>query len=122
MIRILHKLPGLVNEAKVREIEGTLLAMQRMVSPSGVASSYIELVRIGELQEQGIDLYVNEEGKFNGCEPNFEIYGGRDIVMGPVFFVSSNDEGETVGLTDAQLKFAQGWLKGQPQAIGGLQG
>ena len=118
MIRILHKLPGTVNEAKVREIEDTLSAMQAMVTPDrGPTRAMIELVRIGALQEQGIDLYVNEEGKFNGCLPNFEIYGGRDIVMGPAFFVSSGDDGETVGLSDAQLKFAQGWLKGQPQAI-----
>jgi hypothetical protein len=121
MIRILHKRPGMVNEPKVMEIEDTLSAMQSMVAPEHGEGSYhmIELVRIGALQEQGIDLYVNEEGKFNGCLPNFEIYGGRDLVMGPAFFVSSNDEGETVGLTDAQLKFAQGWLEGQPQAIGG---
>ena len=113
MIRILHKLPGL-DEAKVREIEDTLSAMQAMVTPEGGGCALIALVRINALQEQGIDLYVNEEGKFNGCKPNFQIYGGRDLVMGPAFFVSSDDEGETVGLTDAQLKFAQGWVKGQP--------
>lgn len=117
MIRILHKLPGLVNEAKVREIEPTLSAMQAMVTPEGSSRALIELVHIAVLQEQGIDLFVNEEGKFNGCKPNFAIFGGRDLVMGPSFFVSSNDEGETVGLSDSQLTFAQGWLKGQPQSI-----
>jgi hypothetical protein len=119
MIRIVHKLPGLVNRAEVKEIEPGLASMQALVSPPGLEGSYIELVHIPELAAQGIDLYVNEEGKFNGCEPNFSIYDGRDIVMGPVFFVSSNEEGETVGLTDAQVKATQAWLAGQPQAIGG---
>ncbi len=121
MIRVLHKKPGLVNRPEVREIEPGLSAMQALVSPPSdtVGRSFIELVRIPELAEKGIDLYVNEEGKFNGCLPNFEIFGGRDFVMGPAFFVSVDDEGETVGLTDDQLKAAQDWLASQPQAIGG---
>lgn len=119
MIRVVHKRPGLVNKAQVLEMEDGLSAMQAMVTPEGGSPGYIELVHIPELAEQGIDLYVNEEGKFNGCEPNFTIYDGRDLVMGPVFFVASNEEGETVSLTDAQVNAAQAWVAGQPQAIGG---
>ena len=118
MIRVLHKNPGMVNRAEIREIEPGLSAMQALVSPPGLEGSYIELVRIPELQDKGIDLYVNEEGKFNGCLANFQIFDGQDTVMGPVFFVSANDEGETVSLTDDQLAVAQAWLKGQPQVIG----
>jgi len=118
MIRVLHKNPGMVNRAQVREIEPGLSAMQALVSPPGLEGSYIELVRIPELQELGVDLYVNEEGKFNGCKPSFQIFGGRDTVHGPVFFVGSNEEGETVGLTDKQLMAAHSWLRLQPQVIG----
>lgn len=118
MIRVLHNRPGMGYPAEVKEIEPGLSAMQALVSPPGLEGSLIELVYIPELAEEGIDLYVNEEGKYNGCKPNFQIFGGHDTVHGPVFFVSSDDEGETVGLTDAQLSFAQGWLKGQPQVIG----
>ena len=119
MIRIVHKRPGLVNLPQVVDMEDNLSAMQAMVTPEGGTPGYIELVHIPELAAQGIDLYVNEEGKFNGCKPNFQIFGGRDLVMGPVFFVSSNEEGETVSLSDSQVEAAQAWLKGQPQAIGG---
>jgi len=118
MIRVLHKRPGMAYPAEVKQIEHGLKAMQALVSPPGLEGSYIELVHIPELAEKGIDLYVNEEGKFNGCKASFQIFGGRDTVFGPAFFVSSNDEGETVSLTDAQLAFAQGWLKSQPQVIG----
>ena len=121
MIRILHKRPGMANPAEIKQIEKGLSHMQALVSPSGLegSRSLIELVRIPELAAQGIDLFINEEGKFNGCEPNFEIFNGQDIVMGPAFFVSCDDEGETVGLSDSQLETAQAWLKRQPQAIGG---
>jgi len=115
MIRVLHKRPGMVNPAEVREIEPGLASMQELVTPEGGSNSLIELIRIPELQEQGIDLYVNEEGKFNGCRSNFQIYDSQDTVMGPVFSVSSNEDGETVGLSDDQLTSVQAWLKSQPQ-------
>jgi hypothetical protein len=117
MIRVLHKKPGMVNRPEIREIKPGLSSMQALVSPPGLEGSYIELVRIPELQDKGIDLYVNEEGKFNGCRPNFQIFDGQDTVMGPVFFVSADDEGETVSLTDDQLAVAEAWLQSQPQSI-----
>ena len=39
MIRILHKRPGMVNPAEVREIEPGLSSMQAMVSPPGLEGS-----------------------------------------------------------------------------------
>jgi len=118
-LRVLTKKPGLVNRPKVEEVEHSLSAMQALVAPMKHPDGYhmIELVRIDELMEQGIDLYINEEGKFNGCRPNFQIWNGQDIVMGPVFFVSSNDEGESVSLTDKQVEFAEKWLASMPQSI-----
>jgi hypothetical protein len=105
--------------AEVKEIEPGLSSMQALVTPEGLEGrSNIELVYIAELAELGVDLYVNEEGKFNGCKPSFQIYGGQDTVYGPVFFCSSNEEGETVGLTDKQLMAAHSWLRLQPQVIG----
>ena len=118
-IRVITKQPGMVNEAKIEQMEKGLSHMQALVSPPSdtAGSSLIECVRIPELSEHGVDLWVNEEGKFNGCEPNFQIFGGRDTVMGPVFFASSNDEGDTVSLTDKQIAATLDWLKSMPQSI-----
>jgi hypothetical protein len=116
-IRVVTKAEGMFNEPKVETIEHSLANMQKLVTPEGHTSALIERVYIAELAEQGIDFYVNEEGKFNGCKPNFSIFRGRDVAYGPVFFCSSDDEGETVGLSDAQVKFVMDWINEQPQAI-----
>lgn len=118
-IRVLTKKPGMVNRLTETQMEKGLANMQALVSPPSdtAGSSFVECVYIPELAEHGIDLWVNEEGKFNGCRPNFQIFDGQDIVMGPVFFASHDDEGETVGLSDAQVKIVQTWLARQPMSV-----
>ena len=117
MIRVVTKQPGLVNEPKIQEIESGLDSMQRLVTPAEFdRQDNIELVRLPELAPHGIDLYVNEEGKFNGCQANFMIFNGQDVVMGPVFFVGSKD-GETIGLTDRQVAVVLQFLATIPTTI-----
>ena len=49
----------------------------------------------------GVTLFLNEDGKFNGSQPNFHVVG--DVIMGDVFVTGlADDEGESTGLTDAQ--------------------
>lgn len=76
---------------------------------SDAVGGWIECAQIKE----DIDLWLNEEGKLNGLEPNrlatilfWERYGvGSDIIVGDVFLASSNSEGDTIGLSDAQKKY-----------------
>lgn len=116
-IRVVVKAEGMFWQPEIKMIDHGLESMQALVTPSHLESSNIECVYVPELAEDGIDLWVNEEGKFNGCKPNFSLFGGQDVAFGPVFFSSSDDEGETVSLSDAQVKTVMEWLAAQPQAI-----
>ncbi len=117
-IRVVTQKPGIGIEPKVEEIEKGLSAMQALVTPEHATAGLIECVYIPELaDEHGIDMYVNEEGKFNGCKANFPIFGGRDIAFGPVFFSTADDEGEAVSLSDEQVKVVLAFLDNTPRAI-----
>lgn len=53
-----------------------------------------------------VDVVINEEGKFNGSEPNKLLYyKGQliDIIYGNILIVGSNDDGETVSLSDDKI-------------------
>jgi len=73
---------------------------------SGV-DGWIECVQL----KDGIDMWCNEEGKIIGLDANrsatylfWEVYGvGTDVIAGNVVLTSSNEDGDTVGLTDKQL-------------------
>ena len=112
MKEVIVKRPGLVNGPEDRTITGDLESMQEIVG------GYIELVRLPGLEEHGIDLYVNEEGKLNGLQANFLIYEGRDLVVGTVFFVGADEEtGETVSLTAKQKKIVRKFLDTVPMGV-----
>ena len=61
---------------------------------------YIEMVTL----EDGIDLVCNEEGKLDGYPINRRIPEIRDTVRGDFFISRHDDEGETVDLTDEDVK------------------
>ena len=93
------------NKFEEREIENTLEALQEIVG------GYIEIPFLSRVfNDNGIDVIINEEGKFiDGMNPEIAIVDGEtkdilDIVMGNCIFASHNDEGDTVGLTEAQMK------------------
>ncbi len=118
MIRVVTQNPGVGVKPQVQEIEHSLSAMQKLVTPEHMTSGCIELVYMPELaDEHKIDMYVNEEGKFNGCKANFPIFGGRDIAFGPVFFSTADDEGETVSLSDEQVKVVLAFLDKTPRVL-----
>ena len=61
----------------------------------------------------GVDCWLNDEGKLLGLSPNFFLVNSGsiiDVVCGDVFFASSNEEGETIGLTDEQVDWLLGIL------------
>lgn len=65
--------------------------------------------------ERDLEVYVNEEGKFNGNEYNpyatvvwIKYYGLTDMLMGTVVFTGGVDaNGNTRGLTKARIEFLE---------------
>lgn len=74
---------------------------------STAVNGMIELVSISE----DIDMWLNEEGKFIGLEPNviatilfYRAFSRFDLVMGDVIITGgSDDEGKTIGLSDESI-------------------
>lgn len=70
------------------------------------------LIECVSLPNLGIDMWVNDEGKLNGSEPNLmgtllwsHAYGfGTDIIYGDIVLTgSADDEGNTLGLSQENL-------------------
>lgn len=90
---------------ETREIGNRLEDLQEIVG------GYIEIPFLSEtLYEKGIDVIINEEGKLiDGLKPEIAIVNEKqgnilDLVYGNCIFTSHDDEGETVGLTEEQIK------------------
>ena len=53
-----------------------------------------------------VDVVLNEEGKFNGSDPNRLLYyKGQliDILFGNIVIVDANEEGETISLSEEKI-------------------
>ena len=90
---------------KEQEIENTLEELQKIVG------GYIEIPYLSkEFNDNGIDVIINEEGKFTeGLRPEIAIVDGKtkkilDVIVGNCIFASHDEEGNTVGLNDKQMK------------------
>jgi hypothetical protein len=67
----------------------------------------VELVSINE----DIDMWLNEEGKLIGLEPNVlatllfnKAFSQKDVIMGNIIITGgADDEGNTVGLSDSSI-------------------
>jgi hypothetical protein len=74
---------------------------------STAVNGMIELVSISE----DIDMWLNEEGKLIGLEPNviatmlfYKAFSKFDLVMGNVIITGgSDDEGKTIGLSNESI-------------------
>lgn len=73
------------------EIDNTLEAAQEIVG------GYIEMVSIGN----GIYFVCDDEGKLKGKNFNFEF--GGDYIVGDVFFVRADDEGDFASLDENDI-------------------
>lgn len=92
------------NELKEKEIGTELEDLQEIVG------GYIEIPYLGgAFADNGIDVIINEEGKFiEGLKPEIAIVQRGtnqvlDLVYGNCIFASHDDEGYTVGLTPEQM-------------------
>lgn len=81
--------------AKVEQIDSDLEGMR------GVLLGHIELFA---RTPDGIDLWCNEEGRLIDMPLN-RIVLGFDV-HGPILATASNDDGDTIGLTDEQVASA----------------
>ena len=75
----------------------------------GQVGWYIEIPHIvPQVDELGIDMVINDEGKLLGLEPTLAILKGSqvvEVICGPILFVSHNEEGDTVSLNANQTKY-----------------
>ena len=68
---------------------------------------YIERIPLRDLEERNIDMWCNEEGKLTNLETTILLsYQNKiyDNVVGNVVF-TKNKDGETISLTDDDIKF-----------------
>jgi hypothetical protein len=88
-----------------------------LASLQKIVDGYIEVPYLSNrFAEEGIDVIINEEGKLIGLEPQMvimqkETYKLLDLVMGNCIFASHDEEGNTTGLTDKQIKIIKEELK-----------
>lgn len=92
-------------QLEVKDIDNTLEELQKIVG------GYIEFPFLGnKFKDNVIDVIINEEGKFvKGLRPEIAIVNEKvgnilDIVYGNCIFASHDNEGNTIALTDEQIK------------------
>lgn len=97
---------------KQKNINNTLEALQEIVG------GYIEIPFLSEIFfKNEIDIIINDEGKFiEGLNPEIAIVRKgdnqiADIVYGNCIFASHDEQGETVSLSDEQIKVITEELK-----------
>jgi hypothetical protein len=66
----------------------------------------------------GVDMWLNEEGKVVSLPQNpiatalwDDLYPGTDFMVGNIILTQSDDEGETIGLTDEQIQFFMSYTR-----------
>ena len=99
-------------ELMEQEIASGLESLQKIVG------GYIEIPYLGDaFCDNDIDVIINEEGKLiGGMNPEIAVVDkkrGRilDIVYGNCIFTSHDDEGNTIGLNDGQIKIVTNELE-----------
>lgn len=100
------------NKLEVKEIENTLEELQKIVG------GYIEIPLLGGVfKKHNIDTIINEEGKYiEDLKPEIALIDSNtnkilDVVYGNCIFVSHDEEGNTIGLNEEQVKVVMEELK-----------
>ena len=65
-----------------------------------------------------VDMWLNEEGKVIGLPQNpiatalwDDLYPDTDFMVGDIILTQSDDEGDTIGLTDEQVQFFMSYTR-----------
>lgn len=69
---------------------------------------YVERVPLRDFEDVGIDVWCNEEGELVGLKPSIALtYDGKiyDCLVGNVVFTRYTEDGDTISLTDDDIKF-----------------
>lgn len=80
---------------------------------------YIEYITpmFSSLEEQGYDVYCNEDGKLNSLDPNMAVgpfpNGYCEIIVGNLLF-TRHDEAKTVGLSKEDIEYLKVYLNNLP--------
>lgn len=90
------------NEVSIKEVDSV-----EYETLYEAVNGLVELVSINE----DVDMWLNEDGKVNGLEPNVlatllfnKVFPDFDVIMGDVIITGgADDEGNTVGLSDASI-------------------
>ena len=86
-----------------------------------IVGGYIEIPYISEyLADHRIDIIINEEGKILELPMTALVTDGTsivDVICGNVIFASTDDDGNTIGLTPEQITI----VENLPKTMMGLQ-
>ncbi len=96
---------------EVKSISNELEALHEIVG------GYIEIPHLSDtFYENGIDIIINEEGKFiDGMQKEIAVVDKSsnvvlDVIFGNCIFAGHNEDGETIGLTENQMRTVQNML------------
>ena len=99
--------------AAVKDIEGDLKSLQTEVGGLLTLAPYYE-----ELENHGVDIFADDEGLLKANPKTTLIITDKKnrmkvltALVGNLIFVSHDDEGNTLGLTDEQVEFIKSHLK-----------
>ena len=99
--------------AGAKDIKGDLKSLQTEVGGLITLANYYE-----ELEDQGIDIFADDEGLLKDNPKTTLIITDKKnrmkiltCLVGNLIFVSHDDEGSTLGLTDEQIAFIKAHLK-----------
>ena len=99
--------------AAVKDIKGDLKSLQTEVGGLLTLAPYYE-----ELENHGVDIFADDEGLLKPNPKTTLIITDKKnrmkvltCLVGNLIFVSHDDEGNTLGLTDEQIEFIQAHLK-----------
>lgn len=100
-IKILIKEP--YKKPYIKEVQDELKTFQNIVG------GYVECVGLPGNDE--IDIICNEEGKLDKLAGNFFVPEYEDCIVGTVFAVGYNNEGDWISITDDQTKKAAEYME-----------
>ena len=99
--------------AGVKNIKGDLKSLQTEVGGLITLANYYE-----ELENHGVDIFADDEGLLKPNPKTTLIITDKKnrmkvltCLVGNLIFVSHDDEGNTLGLTDKQIAFIKAHLK-----------
>ena len=85
-IKVAIKEPG--KELEIKEISDDLETLQKIVG--GMIESFYPMEN---LEENGIVIFGNDEGKLNNPQSNFWLYNKQDCFCGTAIFFKDDEEG-----------------------------